>query len=360
MPGTRQDRVNLKSLARQLGVSAMTISNAFNRPEELSADLRQRILKAATRSGYHGPRPAGRLLRTGRAGAIALFNPDPIPHLFEDSAAAEFMAGISEVCERHQLGLTVLPPIRNGHRITAIESAVVDGFILYAIPDRTAIVQRVLDRRLPTVTVDMSRIDGVPAVGIDDRSAAHQLAQHVLQHGHRKLAILSLQLMPDGFNGRVTAERLKRCRSPVTRQRLRGYSGALQEAGIELSKALIYEIRTNDDRESYQWAHKFLGNKSRRPTAILAMSDRMAIGALRAARQIGLGVPEELSIVGFDDIPQASTSSPALTTIRQPFRQKGVLAAALLTGEAGNSAAASALPTELIVRESVSDVRRSR
>ena len=99
-----RDEVNLKSLARHLGVSAMTVSNAFNRPGELSASLRQRILSTAANLGYHGPRPTGRMLRTGLAGAVALFNPDPIPHLFEDSNASAFMAGISEVCEKRHTG----------------------------------------------------------------------------------------------------------------------------------------------------------------------------------------------------------------------------------------------------------------
>jgi hypothetical protein len=102
-----RDQVTLKSLAQQLGVSAMTVSNAFNRPEELSANLRQRILSTGANAGYHGPRPSGRMLRTGLAGAIALSNPDPIPHLFEDSNASAFMTGISEICEKHQYGLAV-------------------------------------------------------------------------------------------------------------------------------------------------------------------------------------------------------------------------------------------------------------
>src|SRR5260370_18932265 len=106
-----RDRVTLKSLAQQLGVSAMTVSNAFNRPEELSANLRQRILSTAANAGYHGPRPSGRMLRTGLAGAIPLSNPDPIPHLFEHSNASAFIACISWICEEHPYRINVLPPL---------------------------------------------------------------------------------------------------------------------------------------------------------------------------------------------------------------------------------------------------------
>jgi Bacterial regulatory proteins, lacI family len=200
--------VTLKSLAKQLGVSAMTVSNAFNRPEELSDSLRQRILACAAEAGYHGPLPSGRMLRTGLAGAIALSNPDPIPHLFEDSNASAFMAGISEVCEKHQYGLTILPPVRDISRETAIDKVAVDGFILYAIPDHSSITERILGRQLPTVTVDMSKLPEVAAVGIDDRDAARKIAGYVLEFGHRQIAILSLEMVSDGFSGLINGDRV--------------------------------------------------------------------------------------------------------------------------------------------------------
>jgi DNA-binding LacI/PurR family transcriptional regulator len=348
-----RNQVNLKSLARHLGVSAMTVSNAFNRPGELSAGLRQRILSTAANLGYHGPRPTGRMLRTGQAGAIAIFNPDPIPHLFEDINASAFMAGISEVCEKHQYGLTVLPPAPDDSRLTAIEKVAVDGFILYAIPDHSPLVNRVLGRQLPTVTVDMGKLPQVAAVGIDDRAAARQIAEHVLQAGHRRIAILSLELMPDGFSGRVNAERVKECRASVTQHRLLGYSDALRKAGIDPARVPIFEVRTNDDAEAGFWARSLLEQKRSRPTAIFSMSDRMAFGALRAAAQLALQVPRDLSIVGFDDVPQAAGCIPALTTIRQPSKTKGLLAASIVAGEVPYTSELRLLPVELMERESV-------
>jgi DNA-binding LacI/PurR family transcriptional regulator len=355
-----RNQVTLKSLARQLGVSAMTVSNAFNRPEELSANLRQRILSTAANAGYHGPRPSGRMLRTGLAGAIALSNPDPIPHLFEDANASAFMAGISEVCEKHQYGLTVLPPVQDISRLTAIDKVAVDGFILYAIPDRSSITKRVLGRQLPTVSVDMSKLPEIAAVGIDDRDAAREIASHVLKLGHRQIVILSLEMLPDGFSGLVNDDRVERCRASVTQQRLLGYVDALNAAGIDFETVPIYEIRINDDAEASYWTRRFLKKKRRRPTAIFSMSDRMAFGALHAATQLGLKVPRDLSIIGFDDIPQAAGSTPALTTVRQPSRAKGRMAAAIVAGDLPYTAEFQQLSTELIVRESVAAPRTSK
>jgi DNA-binding LacI/PurR family transcriptional regulator len=345
--------VTLKSLDQQLGVSAMTVSNAFNRPEQLSAHLRQHILSTAANAGYHGPRPSGRMLRTGLAGAIALFNPDPITHLFEDSNASAFMAGISEICEKHQYGLTVLPRVQDISRVTAIDKVAVDGFILYAIPDHSSIIKRVLGRQLPTVTVDMGKLPEIAAVGIDDRGAARKIAGYVLELGHRQIAILSLEMLPDGFSGLVNGDRVKRCRASVTQQRLLGYVDGLNAAEIDLTTVPIYEIRINDDAEAAYWTTRFLKTKRRRPTAIFSMSDRMAFGALHAATQLGLKVPGDLSIIGFDDIPQAAGTTPPLTTVRQPSRAKGQMAAAIVAGDLPYTAEFQQLSTELIVRESV-------
>jgi DNA-binding LacI/PurR family transcriptional regulator len=338
----------------------MTVSNAFSRPEELSADLRQTILASAAQAGYHGPRPSGRMLRTGRAGAIALSNPDPIPHLFEDSNASAFMAGISEVCEKHQYGLTVLPPIRDISRVTAIDKVAVDGFILYAIPDHSLIINRILDRQLPTVTVDMTKLPEIAALGVDDRDAARKIAGHVLRLGHRRIAVLSLEMMPDGYSGLVNGDRIEKCRDSVAKQRLLGYTDAFKDVGVDPASVPVCEIRVNDDAEASYWTTRLLKKKNRRPTAIFSMSDRMALGALQAAIQLGLEVPGDLSIIGFDDIPQAAGSRPALTTVRQSSRAKGQMAAAIVVGDLPYTTEFHQLATELIERESVGAPRREK
>jgi DNA-binding LacI/PurR family transcriptional regulator len=132
-----------------------------------------------------------------------------------------------------------------------------------------------------------------------------------------------------------------------------GYVDGLKAARIDPATVPIYEIRINDDAEASYWTRKFMEKKRRRPTAIFSMSDRMAFGALRAATQLGLKVPRDLSIIGFDDIPQAAVSTPGLTTVRQSSRAKGQMAAAIVAGDLPYTAEFQELSTELIVRESV-------
>jgi DNA-binding LacI/PurR family transcriptional regulator len=338
----------------------MTVSNAFNQPDELSADLRERILAFAAKVGYHGPSPAGRMLKTGKTGSIALFNPDPIPHLFEDTHASEFMAGISQVCELHQIGLTVLPPVNDVSKITAIDKVAVDGFILYAIPDHNDIVGRVLARGLPAVTVDMTALPDVASIRINDRLAARMAAEHLIKLGHSKIVILSLQMFPDGFSGLATSARIAKCRAPVTRDRLRGYYDAFKKAGINPNGIDVYEIRTSDVNESFSWSMEFLKTKSRRPTAVLAMSDRIASGAIRAALQTGLRVPFDVSVIGFDDALIAQHTFPPLTTVRQPSRAKGRLAGEIVVGDVAYSAITHLLPTELVIRDSTAAPARRK
>jgi len=242
-------------------------------------------------------------------------------------------------------------------RITAIEKVAVDGFILYAIPDHSSIIKRILGRQLPTVSVDMGKLPEVASVGIDNRDAARKIARHVLELGHRRITILSLEMLPDGFSGLVNGDRVQRCRASVTQQRLLGYTDAFKEVGIDPASVPVYEIRVNDDAEASYWTKQFLNRKRGRPTAIFSMSDRMAFGALSAAVQLGLKVPRDLSIVGFDDIPQAAGSTPTLTTIRQPSRTKGQMAAAIVVGDLPYSTEFQPLSTELIVRESVAAPR---
>jgi DNA-binding LacI/PurR family transcriptional regulator len=354
--------VGLRDVAQKLGVSAVTVSNAFNRPDQLSPALRERVLAAAAELGYSGPQPAARMLRTGRAGAIALYNHDPITYLLEDPFAIAFMSGLSDLCHERQVGLLILPGAVSGRPgATAIDAAAVDGFVLYALAEDDPGLARVLARPEPVVAVDLvGAVAGAASVGIDDRAAAAAAAEHLLGLGHRALAVLAMEFRADGWSGPADSARAAAATFRVTRERWRGYADALGRWGLDPRDVPVFETVGNTEAAGQAGASALLGgDAARRPTAILAMSDRLAFGALRAARSLGLRVPADLSVVGFDDVPRAREAEPGgLTTVRQPSREKGRAAARLLLDGGG----AVLLPTELVVRGTTgpAPVRRGR
>lgn len=354
MPKERQRRrpVGLKDVARAVGVSHVSVWNALNRPEEVSEALRMRILAAAAELGYRGPQALGRALRTGRSGAVGLYSPDPLAYLFDDPAAAEFMAGVAEVLQSRASALLVLPS--GGAGSTAAEAAAVDGFIVYSAPRGDPVAGRILGRGLPTVFVDTDGTGVAVRIGVDDRAAARFAAEHVVALGHTHIAVLALEPAVGHPSGPVEAATLEAGPFEVTRHRWLGFRDILDAAGI--APVGIASVLSNSEAEAREEAARLLSRRPR-PTAILAMSDRLAIGAAQAAAAEGLRVPADVSVTGFDDIAAAAFAVPGgLTTVRQPLRDKGARAAAALLDEAGAPrAAASArivLQATLVVRGS--------
>ena len=343
----------LKDLAAALGVSRTTISNAFNRPDQLSAELRDRILGSAQELGYPGPNPLARRLRTGRAGAIGVLFGDSLPYAFTDAAAISFLRGVAQVCERHHAGMLILPVVDEPAAGRMVREAAVDGFLTQFLPDGSPVIPWVLERRLPVVAVEQSKIPGVLAVNVDDFSGARAAAQHLLDLGHRQFAILSLDLRPDGRRGRVSRSRLGRIEYPGTARRLGGYQAALREAGIDPGQVPVMECEGNNRELARQATRELLASRAP-PTALLAMSDELAQGALQAAQELAVPVPERLSVVGFDDAPGADCLQPPLTTVRQPLVEKGRVAASLLLESSLDSTPTEdrLLETELIIRGS--------
>ena len=154
-----------------------------------------------------------------------------------------------------------------------------------------------------------------------------------INFGHTRLGIIAMELRSDQYEGTVDAGRIEAATFPNALARLQGYQDVMREAGLDPSNVLIEE-RLNREDGGFS-ATLALLNHTPRPTAILAMSDRLAVGALRAAETLGLDVPKDLSIVGFDDIPLASQVRPRLTTVRQPLVEKGAVAARFLLENVG-------------------------
>jgi DNA-binding LacI/PurR family transcriptional regulator len=382
----RATRLTLGDLAATLGVSKTTVSNAFSRPDQLSEELRTRILDAAQAAGYAGPDPVARMLRTGRAGSLGLILPESLPFSLDDTATVALLRGIADACEERRLGLLIVPGGRDAQDTRQISDVAVDGFIAYSLPRGAAVLDAAVRRGVPVVVVDQPRLPGVTTVSVDDRGGARDAARHLVGLGHRRIAIVSLPLLPDGYTGPATAARIAEARFDVAIARLDGYRDALAEAGIAADAAPVYECAHSDEDLGAR-AGRALLEVPDPPTAVLAMSDRFALGVLAAARALGRTVPRDVSVVGFNDIEAAAHARPALTTVRQPLRLKGYAAARLIldapadVGGAGRDApeaeAAGAgpeaggtggrgptppdeldLPVELVIRRSTAAPRR--
>ncbi|MBA2253943.1 MAG: LacI family DNA-binding transcriptional regulator [Chloroflexi bacterium] len=352
-------RPSLKDVAEALGVTAATVSNAYNRPDQLSPALRERVLVTARSLGYPGPNPMARGLRRGRAGAIGVLYADRLSYAFKDPVAVELLSGIATATEAAGLGLLLVPGSPRTERdLEAPRRAAVDGFVIYSMSPDDPLLAAALERRLPIVTVDMPGLTDAPGVAIDDTAGARTVAEHLLGLGHRRLGILSLELTPAVRSGPADANRVASASYPVTRARLRGYQAAIVGAGLDWDGIPVYECAENSIEEGCIGAEQLL-NTEPRPTALLAMSDTLGIGALEAVRRAGLSVPADVSIVGFDDIPEAARTDPPLTTVHEPHLNKGLkageLLVALLAGEAHPDFVT--LPTHLAVRSSTAPPR---
>src|SRR5215216_6564974 len=146
-------RATMTRIAEELGVSAMTISNAYNHPERLSPALRERVFETARRLGYAGPDPLGRGLRHGRAGALGVIYDSLLSYAFEDQAAVSFLSGVSAAAEEEGLGLTLIPGSPKGERdASVIGGMLVDGFVVYSVAEGDPVLGAALERGLPVVT----------------------------------------------------------------------------------------------------------------------------------------------------------------------------------------------------------------
>lgn len=331
-------RTTINDIARISGYSKTSVSFAFNDPGRISEKARSRILAIASELGYV-PDPVARNLTIGRYGTIGLLLPETISLAFTNPHLSQIVQGIGEVCEREGHSLTLIPPIRES-LLEGIRSAAVDGLITIGLEPGMETVELIRQRHLPFVTIDGSVGGGFPVVGIDDRFAAEEAMRYVVESGHRSVAVVGFVDEPQ-----LAAP------SQVKGRRLAGYNGAITAAGLEGS-VRFWECESSDS--GGKEAMEAILDDGFAPSAVVAMSDVIALGTLEYLGGRGIAVPGEISVVGFDDIPEARLVRPALTTVAQPGIEKGRTAAAILMRLLENEPVEqhTVLETRLIVRES--------
>jgi DNA-binding LacI/PurR family transcriptional regulator len=313
-------RMTVKSLAAALGVSPATISNAYNRPDQLSADLRQRILATAEELGYPGPDAAGRTLRMGRAEAVGVLLSERLSYAFSDPFAVEFLSGLSEVVEEHGISIVLMPlsrptagsPTQADSDVTAIRHANIDALAILSLPPDhpAAMLARARDIRL--VTTDVSSDPESSWVAIDDFGAGMMVGEHLAGLGHRDVVVLVETNQPAGSPGRQLVE-----------AELSFIDYAARVAGLReaIPGQIMILSGGHNSIESGASATAWLVDHDQIPTAIVGLSDVLALGAVRALMNHGLSVPRDVSVCGFDDI--AAAAAAGLTTVHQPIREKG-------------------------------------
>ena len=332
-------RVTIAAIAREAGVSVPTVSRVLNGRTDVSPQTRERVEELLSQHGYR--RRASRQ-RPGRAALIDLVFND-----LDSPWAVELIRGVEDVTHAAGVG-TVVSAV---HRRTTstrqwlqnLRARASDG-VIFVTSDVTGPVHTELQRlSIPVVVVDPAggAVADVPTIGATNWAGGRSATEHLVSLGHRRIGLIS-----------GPKELL------CSRARLDGYRAALDAAGVTVDERLV--VQGDFLHESGFAGCSALLDLPDPPTAIFASSDTMALGAYEAARRRGLRVPDDLSVVGFDDLPESRWSSPPLTTVRQPLVEMGSLAARtalrLARGE-GIEMPRVELATELVVRDSTAALR---
>jgi alanine racemase len=344
----RTRRARIADVAKEAGVSKTAVSFAFNSPERLSAETASRIREVADALDYR-PRPVARMLTQKNTMTIGLLTPQVLSVVFANPFYATLCGGVAAVTDQAGYGLLFVSPL-HGSLIRALGRATVDGFVAVGLSEDHPEVEQIRRAGIPMVLVDGDAFPEHGSVESNDEVGARSAARHLLGLGHREFVIVGVE--PPNMPGLF--EYSSAPTETVATRRLSGYRQGLELGGIQLAdERIVVGPATFDGGVA---AFRRVWEDELRPTAVLAMSDVMAIGVIWAGREIGLRVPEDLSIVGFDDLEVAPHSNPPLTTVRQPIRQKGEESAKLLLRMIANPDLErpehKVLETRLIIRAS--------
>lgn len=343
--------MTLQTIADRVGVSRMTVSNAFSNPTQLSEALRAKILAAADELGYAGPDPSGRALATGTSSAIGILLTDTLDEAFTDDVATTFLGAIAQSIEGRGLAMTLLTAGQDDDTTVPARDVALDGAMVYSCRPTSPGRDWLIRRKLPLVFVDQDPIDGVAAVNVDDRGGARAAGRHVAELGHTRVAVMTY-VVPErsgAAGGQVYGR--------AERERLEGWREGLGDVD-----PVVVDLAHAADDDDVRAAARDLLTSDEAPTAIMCFSDLMALQVIGVASELGVRVPDDLSVVGFDDARFARFTTPPLTTVRQDVAAKGAHAATLLLAaiDARRDGVAPptdriTLPTELVVRASTAE-----
>lgn len=340
----------LEQIATLAGVSRSTVSRVVNGHPSVDPETRERVQRVIREYDYH-PNGAARALASRRSQLIGLVVPQTMSAVFADPYFPMLIQGVSAACdERDYFMLLSFPVMRSTETLTRIvRGAHLDGLVVAASLTDNGYVAQLAKEGTPFVLVGRSTYEGeVTTVDVDNVRGAAMAVQHLLRLGYTAIATIT---GPLGMTAAI--------------DRRDGYLAAMRGAHVEPPEAFMQE------GDWSEWsgvrAMEALLRQGERPDAVFAASDSMAIGALKAIRAAGLRVPDDIALVGFDDVPIASAIDTPLTTVRQPIYRLGHTAAGVLIDDLLRAAEGEpalgqgqriVLGTELIVRESCGQAKR--
>lgn len=350
-----QPKVTMADVAREAGVSVMTVSYAFNHPHRVAEKTRARVAASAEKLRYFGPNPSARSLRQGRSNSVAVVVGEGLTYAFDDPESSRFLAGIAAVCVEYQQSLTLLPVNGDETDAARIRESAADAFILWTGVSDGPLLEAILAAGRPVAiqgAPPRSLDPGMPGHGarqdvhvvtIDDRAAADAVAQLTFASASAP-AIISFALEDEQQPAIVRGPAVDDIKFPGARQRLLGFRDACERLGFAWQDVPVAVVGRNDRRDSFAIIEEFFAMPER-PDAVVAMSDQLALAALDVLGAKGLRSPHDVAVSGWDDSNEAEQRG--LTSVHQSLHDQGTQCALLALGQAARAVAA---PWSLSVR----------
>lgn len=333
--------LTLEDIARRAGVSRATVSRVINGENNVKEQTRAQVMEVIQESNFQ-PNVAARSLAAGRTNVIGLIIPAGVSTIFTDPYFPLLIQGVSSACNAREYSVMLWlaePEFERRMMRQILHSGLLDGVVVSSMLMEDPIVQSLHDSKKPFILIGRHPRLDVNYLDVDNVHGAREATLHLLRLGHKRIATIA------GPHNMIAGS-----------DRLRGYRQALEERSVAVRPELIVE---GDFTEAGGYA-AMLRLLPNRPTAVFAASDTMADGALRALRESGLRVPQDVAVVGYDDMPNAPRTNPPLTTVRQPTNRMGVLAVNTLIDiiqNPGSHKRHIVLPVELVIRESCGTLR---
>lgn len=332
------EKLTIEQISKLAGVSQATVSRVINDYPHIRPEVREKVQRIIDETGYR-PSVVARSLASDRSNVIGVVIPSAVQELFTDPYFPRLMQGISQTATARDLTLTLFIFHTREEEARTIRSVIntglLDGLIIAANHKDLAFLPLLLDKKMPFVLIGRPHEleEQITFVNTDNIGGAYMATEHLINLGRARIGIITV------------------FRNTAGDDRYEGFRRAMTDHNIPIFEDLVATGSFTTD-SGYQAMKEILPGK---PDAVFACSDAMALGAMRAIREAGLRIPQDIAVVGYDNLPFANQAEPPLTTIQQPIKETGATAVETLIDILGNGAPAQCrmvLPNQLMVRES--------